>query len=176
MHLSPRILGAHVVTALEATGTRPVLTIGRDTFTRRMLARTGCFNFIAAARLNTAIATLAVKSTQDLFERMPPSALVLPGIGAVSLAVLGAAFEVQRIGGARPLEAWVARHRPTDASRDFVTFSTMKAREASREPGEPKARATRAARTHARRQTAQGLRVGRFLTRAMQKESASAST
>lgn len=165
MQLSARILGAEVVRGLAARASVPVLIIGADRFRRSQLAAVGCFNFIAAAHLSEACAALGVKHTRHLFESVPPSALVLPGIGAIALAVLGAAFEVQKLGGDQPLEAWAARHRAKDAKRAFVTFSTMKTQEAKREAGERRAKKARAARKAARRDTAHRLRVDRFTTR-----------
>jgi len=165
MHLSTHILGGNVAHAIAERAGAPLLRIGSDTFRRSHLSSVGCFNFVAAQRLSAACAVLGVKSTRDLFDRFPPSALVLPGVGAVALAVLGAAFEAKRIGGERPLEAWMTAHRPKDASREYVTFHTMKVHEKERERGETRAKKARAARKHARRDTAQQLRVDRFTTR-----------
>lgn len=165
MHLSTRVLGTSIVTELSTRAAAPVLVIGADRFTRAQLSTVGCFNYVAAQRLTVAAAALGVQSTRDLFDTVPPSGLVLPGVGSIALAVLGAAFEAKRIGGSAPLEAWCAKHRPKDAARDFITFHTMKAKEHAREAGETRARKRRAARTHARRNTAHRLRVDRFTTR-----------
>lgn len=164
MYLSTRVLGSNIVEQLAKRVGAPVLVIGSDRFLRKHLATVDCFNFIAAMRLSAACEALHVKSTRDLFERVPPSALVLPGVGAVALAVLGAAFEAKGIGGDVPLEAWAAKHR-AEGARDFVTFATMKIAEAKREEGEKRARKQRAARRHGRRDAAQRLRVGRFTER-----------
>jgi len=165
MNLSAHVLGKHAVDAIAETARGALLVIGSDTFRRGDLAGIGCFNFHAAANLSRAIAELGAKHTRDLFENYPPAALVLPRVGAISLAVLGAAFEKKGIGGDQPLEAWVTRHRAPDTTREFVTFETLKAREAAREPGERKARAARRTRTATRRHAAHRIRVGRFVKR-----------
>jgi hypothetical protein len=146
MNLSTHVLGKTTVDQLTARAATPVLTIGHDRFYRRDLARVACFNFIAAANLSDAIAHLGlkVKDVRDLFETIPPSALVVPHVGAVAIAVLGAVFELTGLGGEHPLEAWVAAHRPTEATRDFVTFDTLKHQEAKRSVGERRDRRRRA--------------------------------
>lgn len=165
MQLSARVLGVSTVQQLTARAADAVLTIGADRFRRRDLSAAGCFNFIAARHLTAAIAAIGdVRSTRDLFQRIPPEALVVPGVGAISLAVLGAAFECKGVGGIAPLEAWMTRHRAVGA-RAFVTFDTLKAQEKKREAGEGRAAKQRRERTHARRNTAQSLRVARFTTR-----------
>lgn len=161
MHLSAKILGAHTATALATRTAGIILTIGSDRFRRRDLAAVECFNFIAAQHLSAACAALEVKNARDLFDSVPPSALVLPGVGAITLAVLGAAFESKGIGGNQPLEAWAAKHRATGA-REFVTFDTLKTQERKRSEGETRAKKARADRKHARRDQAQRLRVERF--------------
>jgi hypothetical protein len=161
MDLSPRILGAGIAKALGERAAAPVLRLGSDSFDRRDLAAVACFNFIAAANLSRALATVRppVKNTRDVFERVPPSALAVPGVGAIALAVLGAAFEQKHLGGDHPLEAWITTHRAAGPRREFVTFDTLKHRTADREP------ADRKARRHARRNEAHGLRVARFTKR-----------
>src|SRR5262245_15334649 len=110
MNLSRRVLGAYVVDAITAKTAAPLLQIGSDTFYRHDFAKIDCFNFVAAANLSKILKELRVKNCRDLFERFAPSELLLPRLGAVSLAVLGAAFELKRIGGDAPLETWLARH------------------------------------------------------------------
>lgn len=165
MYLSARFLGKTVAERIATTTATPVLVIGRDVFYRRDLAIMGCFNFNAAQRLSAAMRALGAKDTRDVFNNKAPTELVLPQIGSVSLSVLGAAFQAKELGGDAPLDAWAIRHRPTDARREMVTFDTMKHAEAKREVGEQKARKARKARTHARRDQAQRLRVDRFTTR-----------
>jgi hypothetical protein len=111
------------------------------------------------------VAIGGIKNTRDLFERIPPSAFVLPGIGPISIAVLGAAFEHKDLGGSSALESWMAKHRSEGASRDFVTFDTLKANERKHEPGESRAKKQRRDRHHARRTVAQRLRVKRYTAR-----------
>ena len=150
MQLSSRVLGANIVRSLQERSALPVLVIGSDHFQRGDLARIDCFNFLAAANLSRELQALGVKNTRDLFDRVPPASLVLPGVGAIALAVLGAAFEAKGIGGDQPLEAWVIKHREQDATRDFTTFHTLKAKRARLE------RARSKARRRTRRQAAPG--------------------
>ena len=122
MQLSHQILGKNIVDQLEARQSSAVLTIGTDTFTRPMLSKIGCFNFTAAARLTQLLTNeLKVKNTRDLFQNIPPQHLALPGLGAICLATLGAAFEAKGVG---TLADYVARH--TEKGHSVVTFSTMK--------------------------------------------------
>ena len=165
MDLSPRVLGKHIADQITALAAAPILTIGRDKFYRRDLATVSCFNFVAAANLSAAIASLQARDTKDVFENIPPSALVLPRLGSVSLAVLGAAFEAKGLGGDAPLESWFTNHRPKEATSDFVTFSSMKHAEQKREAGEVKARKQRRERAQGRRDKAQRIRGERFITR-----------
>jgi len=129
MRLSSRVLGQTVVRQLTARAAAPLLRIGSDVFYRHDFAEIDCFNFHAAANLSRLLEPFPIKSLRDLFERIPPMALVLPQLGVVSLAVLGAAFEIKHIGGPSPLEAWINRHREKgDNAASFVTFDTMKHR------------------------------------------------
>jgi hypothetical protein len=159
MDLSVRILGASTAKALSDRAVAPVLQIGSDAFTRSDLAAVACFNFIAAANLSRALKDLGVSNTRDAFERVPPASLATPRIGAIALAVLGAAFEKKRIGGDRPLETWAAKHRGAGKGKEFITFGTIKQRAADHEA------ADRKSRKHARRNQAHGLRVDRFTKR-----------
>lgn len=125
MDLSAAVLGKATVAALQTRLATPVLVIGTDRFTRHDLAKTDCFNFIAAATVNTALKDIGATSTRDLFDHYPPWTLALPRIGPIALAVIGCAFLVKKIGGPRPLEAWMAKH--SKAGEDsIVTFSTIK--------------------------------------------------
>jgi len=135
MYLSSQFLGAGTVRQLADRATSALLVIGADKFRRRDLAHVDCYNFLAAASLSQAIAALDVKSTRDLFERVPPAALVLPRVGAIALAVLGAAFEAKGLGGDKPLDAWVRRHLATDDTA--VSFHSLKRREHAEPPEVP---------------------------------------
>lgn len=126
MDLSASVLGRGIAAALSDREKAAVLIIGRDRFTRVDLATVKCFNYQAAAALSAALATFGVKSTAHLFDTVSPSALALPRIGAIALAVLGAAFQARGVGGAAPLEAWVAKH--DDDHHSVVTFTTIKHR------------------------------------------------
>lgn len=128
MYLSTRLLGRHVAQQLQDRAAAPVLIIGRDAFTRADLSALECFNFGAAQNLSRILAEFAVRDTRDVFERIDPRDLAVPHLGAISLAVLGAAFEAKKLGGDHPLETWVTTHRASPSPRrEFVTFSTMKA-------------------------------------------------
>ena len=158
MNLSASILGKSVVDALQARQRAPVLQIGKDRFDRAMLARVACFNFTAAANLSKILnAELQVKDTRDVFESIHPDRLALPRLGAVSLAVLGAAFEAKGLGGNAPLEAWFTKHRG-----GMITFATLKQRDEAERAKEKQQTKTRRAQ---RRDTAHAIRVARFQKR-----------
>lgn len=129
MNLSASILGSTAVKQLQASTSAWVLEVGSDKLTRGQLASVGCYNFHAARLLTACLRTLPVKNLAELFAKFPPSAVALPHLGVISLAVLGAAFEAKGIGGASPLEAWVQKHAPGGAEAEMVTFHTMKRRE-----------------------------------------------
>src|SRR5262245_43307977 len=164
MHLSSRILGKHIADQIASKARAPLLEVGTDKFYRRDLSNVACFNLVAASNLSKLIAGLQVRNLRDLFDRVPPSALVIPHLGAVSLAVLGAAFEVKGIGGDTPLETWFAKHSQR-ADRDYGSFHSLKHAEAVREQGETHAKRARARRTAVRRDQAQRIRGDRYLTR-----------
>ena len=122
MHLSSAILGTDVVAKLEKRLTAPLLVIGKDAFSRTQLSKIGCFNFTAAARLSHLLSVeLAVKDTADLFHNYGPAHLALPGLGAICLATVGAAFEVKKLG---TLADYVQRHQ--EKGQKLVTFHTLK--------------------------------------------------
>jgi hypothetical protein len=158
-YLSAKVLGQHIVRAIQERVTRPVLVIGSDTFTRADLSGVTCFNFVAAANLSAGIAPLKVKNTRDLFQHVSPAALALPHVGSVALSVLGAAFEAKGLGGDTPLEAWMLEHAAADAKRPLTTFHAVKAREAKERQQEAKAKKRR---KRQRRDEAHQLRVDRF--------------
>lgn len=128
MDFSTRVLGSTASTHLRELDEEAVLIIGKDRLTRSELAAVGCFNFHAAKNLSRALREhLSVKDIKTLFHSTPPSALALPHVGSISLAVLGAAFEARRLGGEAPLERYVARH-----AEHVTTFTTIKAHEQER--------------------------------------------
>jgi hypothetical protein len=154
MDYSARVLGTGMSKTLHDRARAPLLRIGSDAFDRVALAHVECFNYVAAANLSAILNEyLRVSNTRDLFERIAPSALALPRLGAVALAVLGACFELKRIGGEAPLEAWVQRHAKKDAAHPLVTFTTIKHREAL---------AAQRTRKPARRSKTSRLRLARF--------------
>lgn len=136
MNLSTHVLGSHTVTYIRERAEAALLEVGNDRFTRADFSRVKCWNFAAAANLSKVLNKhLNVRDLRDVFDRIPPSALALPRIGGVSLAVLGAAFEAKRIGGSNPLEAWIAHHKMA-----MSTFDTIKKHELADERAEKKAK------------------------------------
>src|SRR5262245_27112201 len=124
MYLSDQVLGTSVTRKLREKTAQPILQIGSDTFTRRELSQVECYNFVAAANLSAILnKALKVPNLRHVYEAVKPIELALPRLGAISLAVLGAAFEAKKIGGQNPLESWVKRHLNGD--KKIVTFDTM---------------------------------------------------
>ena len=165
MDLSARVLGASVAEQLTKRLTAPLLTIGKDRFGRRDLAKVDCFNFTAAANLSAILnRELEVKDTKFVFEHVPPSALAVPRLGAISLAVLGACFIAKGLGGAHPLETWVRRHAktPDDDDASLVSFLAIKKRHAVEVAAEHDAEVSR---KRSRRNQAHRTRVERFTER-----------
>jgi hypothetical protein len=125
MDLSAALLGSDTAKELHTRLYTALLTIGSDVFTRRDFARVDCFNFAAAQNLSYYLnKTLKVADTRAVFYDVNPGALAIPHLGVFSLAVLGAAFEIKRLGGDSPLENWLKRHKV-----EVVTFHTMKLHE-----------------------------------------------
>lgn len=162
MYWSSRILGTGLAKELQSRVTIPVLKIGADSFTKGQLSRIDCFSFIAAGNLNRVLSSLSVKNTKDLFERVSPSELALPRLGAVSLAVLGAAFEVKGLGGERPIESWMLRHQDGEL-RTFTTVKNIVKRDEADQRQEAK---TAAKRSAGRKAQAHEIRVERHMKRA----------
>jgi hypothetical protein len=159
MDLSDSVLGRGAAQRLRARIAVPVLRVGRDSFTRRALAQVDCFNDLACRILERHLNDeLKVPSLRHVFDKVPPSALAVPGLGAVSLAVLGAAFEAMNIGGDHPLVNWINRHQ----DGKLTTFLSMKQRELKDQRAEKKQRRQRKA---ARRDRAHQIRVDRLESR-----------
>ena len=130
MDFSNAVLGRTVVAYLVERRNATILQIGSDRFDRSSLAKVSCFHFVAAANLSKVLnAELRVKNTRDVFDNVAPERLVLPRLGSISLAVLGAAFEAKGIGGSSPLETWFQKHRDGKT----VTFHALKAHDAARD-------------------------------------------
>lgn len=163
MDFSESVLGSATVRHLRARAQAPVLQIGRDAFTRADLAAVSCFNFTAAQSVSRILTKeLQVKHTRDLFERITPHDLAVPRLGAISLAVIGAVFEVKGLGGPNPLEAWMRRHAAKDAAHPVVNFISLKRRDEKDLAAE---RREKKARKAARRSQAHRLRIDRFEAR-----------
>jgi hypothetical protein len=128
MDLSAAVLGRPAVAYLIERQHSAVLTIGRDVFDRAALAHVECFNFTAAATLSRVLTKeIRAKDTRDVFDNVDPLRFALPRLGPVALAVLGAAFQANKIGSATPLLAWFEKHR---GERRLITFSSIKAHDA----------------------------------------------
>jgi len=125
MDYSDVILGGYAARRLRERTASTLIEIGRDRFTRSDLAHVDCFNFFAAARLSDVVnRELQVKDTRDLFENIPPAALALRGVGTICYAVLGALFELKRLGSPSPLQKWCEHHLEKD--EHLVTIHTLK--------------------------------------------------
>lgn len=138
MNLSTTLLGTTAVRRLQQTAARPVLQIGSDRLTRADLAGVECYNYLAAGNLTHVLHDqLQVKDLKDVYNNVPPTALALPTIGVVSLAVLGAAFEAKGLGGDDPLENWARKHalpgKKGQGEPKLTTFYTIKKHEAETE-------------------------------------------
>ena len=116
MDLTSHLLGRTVVDRLQLQQAAPVLTIGRDRFTRADLSGVACWNFVAALHLSRALADIGATSTRDVFDHVSPHQLAVPHVGVIALAVLGAAFQAKGLGGATPLDAWAQAHRDPTTS------------------------------------------------------------
>ena len=161
MHLPDSILGSNTVKKIQERISAPVLTIGSDRFTRAHLAKLNCFNFLAAATLSNIVTNhLKVQNTRDLFQRIPPSALCLPGLGSISLATLGACFEV-KLG--KTLTDYIDHHRAENQAT--VTFGTMKSQHGDSK-AEKRAKKEENKKKRARGRKAHELRVDRFMAKA----------
>lgn len=163
MNLAASILGTTAVEKLKETRSKPVLTVGSDTLTRGQLARVECYNYLAAKNLSGILNELGVRNLRQVYDEIPPSALALPHMGVVSLAVLGAAFEAKGIGGSTPLESYVKKHGNKNGQDHIVTFYTIKHREQQEVAKERKEKRRRKSQ---RRDQAQAIRVERFEERA----------
>jgi hypothetical protein len=166
MDYSTSILGSNVVQELKKRTTQGLLVIGSDSFSRRDLSAVSCYSFTAAANLSHLLATVRISDgnrkisdTRDLYNHVPPEALLIPRLGSFSLAVLGAAFEKKGLGGDTPLLSWIKKHHDKDAP--VVTFSTMKKKEAEHD-GAAAERKAKKDRKHARRNEAHKKRVQRY--------------
>lgn len=159
MDFSTSVLGAYSVRKMQDTVKARVLVIGSDVYSRSVLAHVDCYHFTAAATLSAILnKEFKVRNTADLFNTIPPERLVLPRIGVVALAVLGAAFQARGIGGDSPLINWFKKHR----NGHVLTFDSLKAREAAEHSAERKALSQRKT---ARRNKAHAIRVDRFEAR-----------
>lgn len=162
MDLSERVLGKSAVDKFRAKIADAVLEIGGDRFTRADFAYVDCFHYLAAQNLSAILKLEFPKLTgvADLFEHVTPEQLALPRLGVTALAVLGAAFEAKKLGGSKPLEAWVKKHLAKDAA--FVSFPSIKHRD-EKEHAEERKRLK--ARKQSRRNQAHRMRVEKFTSK-----------
>lgn len=155
LQLSSSVLGLDTTHKLQERVAAHLLTIGSDHFNRRDFSKVDCFSFLAAQNLSYWLnKVLKVENTRYVYYHVNPAELAIPRVGAMSLYVLGAAFELKGLGGENPLESWMTYHKLA-----VVTFHTMKVNELADGKSERK---TRRDRKHARRDTAHNLRVARF--------------
>lgn len=163
MDFSDKVLGSYTTRKLRERNESALLRIGRDVFTRADLAHVDCFNFLAAATLSAVLnRALNVTDTRDVFENVPPSVVALPRVGHIAIAVLGAVFEIKKLGGDSPLENWVKRHSEKGAA--VITYDSIKRREADADAARAERRA-RKQRKATRRATAHAIRVDRHMAR-----------
>lgn len=177
MNYGHHLLGLGTARTLQERAQESIIKIGNDGFTRGHLAKLDCFNFSSAKNsvlkllLESELIgepgnTRKPRNTRDLFYNVPPTRLAKPGIGSVTLAVLGALFEAKGLGGDDPLQAWVDHHKVED-----VTFSTLKMRDERDRDEERKAMiAKKRAKTEAakrrRDEAAEERKSNRILSRA----------
>jgi len=160
MDLSTAVLGKSVVTRLRVRQLEALVRLGSDTFTREALAINGCTNYIAAANLSAILnREFRIVDTRDVYSRITPDALAIPKLGAFTLAVLGACFQIKGIGGDRPLESWIRKHR---GDHKVVSFDTLKQRDQQAARAEKRTAKTRKT---SRRNSAHRLRTDRYLAR-----------
>jgi hypothetical protein len=160
VYLSNAILGKTVVDQLVQRQSSPVLMIGSDGFTRVQLSKIGCFNFQAAARLTHLITNeLKVKNTRELFFNVPPQHLALPGLGAICLATIGAAFEVKGLGN---LADYISKH--SEKGQHAITFMRMKHNVLDQQAAKNEKKELKR-RTSQRKDKAHEIRVERHVTR-----------
>lgn len=162
MILSERILGSSIVKELQTRTSAPILKIGSDQYNRIDFATVACFNFNAAVNLSNKLADFSVKNTKDLYNRISPTDLAMPGLGAISLAVLGAVFQHKNLGGDSPLESWASRHQ--NNGKELTSFNTLKHRSADMK-AEAQEKKQKKQRKQRRKDQAHETRVERFETR-----------
>jgi hypothetical protein len=102
---------------------------------------------------------LKVKDTADLFHNVPPQHLAVPGLGAICLATIGAAFELKKLGNLRD---YIAKH--TEKGHSVVTFYTMKSNVRDQDAAREEKRKLKQ-RKETRRHAAHELRVERHVER-----------
>jgi len=142
---SDHVLGSYLARRLRDRNASALLVIGRDVYTRADLAHVDCFNFLAAATLSAVLNRhLAVKDTRDVFENIAPSSLALPRLGGVAIAVLGACFEIKKLGGDNPLDAWIKRHSERGVVHTFGSIKLREAADAAAKRGRRRSRSRRA--------------------------------
>jgi hypothetical protein len=126
MSLSSRVLGTPITKQITHRAHAPLLQVGADRLSRADLSHVDFYSPIAAANLSRILQEFPVKNLKDLYEKVPPAQLLVPGIGAWAIAALGAAFELKRIGGDLPLESWMKKHAERDDKHPITTVATIK--------------------------------------------------
>lgn len=152
--LSEAFLGITTTEKIKERAKTPILTIGVNRYFRRDFGKLDVYNFSAAQNLGNRIKALEAKSTRDLFERFGPRDLAIPGLGVYGMAMLSICFQLEHLGGEKPLGAWTEKHKAK-----AVTWHTTKHKIAV-ELAEERADLRR--RKSQRKDQAHELRVERF--------------
>ena len=125
----------------------PILTIGKDSWTRQEIVAMGITQTVACGNLSKITKQLGVLNTKDLFERTSPYSFTEFRAGVATLYVLFAVFAEK---GLDPTQ-W---YQGKSESQILVTFESLKHREAqarARERADERKRArSKRARTHQR--------------------------
>lgn len=160
-----RFIGSSVTDTLQKRVTTPLVSIGNDHFFRTQFATLGFFADRAASNLSKQIAEHYphIKNTKELYERVSPNDLTLPGLGAFTIAALGPIYQLKKIGGEKPLDAWALKHRKGNGDA-LVSFNALKHRSVDMK-AEAQERKQKKQRRQKRRDRAHETRVDRFETR-----------
>jgi len=115
-----QIFGATYIRHLTGS---PILTIGKDTWTRQDVAAMGITQTVACGNLSAIAKSLGVRSLQDMFDRTSPYSFTEYRAGVATLFVLFAAFK------SRDLDPRQWYQGKSEAAT-IVTFESFKHREA----------------------------------------------
>jgi len=128
----------------------PVLTIGRDTWSRQEVAGMGLTQTVACGILSGIAKRLGVQSLADMYERTSPYSFTEYRAGVATLYVLFAAFASR---GLDPT-AWYQRKRESEVIVTFVRLKQREAQAQARQKTEDRSRSRAARRSSHRRAVA----------------------